>query len=228
MFDAETSAVSIASTPPLGVGINQLSCTELNCALIDQGAREPYPRFSFSADGGTTWSNPLDIPWASGETITSLSCGAVFDCVVSALSRTHQLELYVTRDDGVTWTSHPTPSSWSSLTSLSCEATRCEGLATISGVSSIVHSTTFARTWKKVALASTANALACIDTTCVVGGQTKSAAAWLATFSKGVTSTIALRYVPTPLLDVACGSKVCAAIGVTTLLKIPLFLKSGR
>jgi hypothetical protein len=30
-----------------------------------------------------------------------------------------------------------------------------------------------------------------------------------------------LRYVPSPLLDAACGSKVCAAIGVTTLVSIP-------
>jgi hypothetical protein len=33
---------------------------------------------------------------------------------------------------------------------------------------------------------------------------------------------VTLRYVPTPLLNVACGSKVCAAIGVTTLLSVPV------
>jgi hypothetical protein len=31
-----------------------------------------------------------------------------------------------------------------------------------------------------------------------------------------------LRYVPTPLLNVACGAKRCAAIGVTTMLSVPL------
>jgi hypothetical protein len=29
-----------------------------------------------------------------------------------------------------------------------------------------------------------------------------------------------LRYVPSILLDVACGDKICAAVGVTTLLSV--------
>jgi hypothetical protein len=36
------------------------------------------------------------------------------------------------------------------------------------------------------------------------------------------TTSVTLRYVPSPLLGVACGSKICAAIGVTTLVSVPL------
>jgi hypothetical protein len=31
---------------------------------------------------------------------------------------------------------------------------------------------------------------------------------------------VKLKYVPSPIVDVACGSKICAAIGVTTVLAL--------
>jgi hypothetical protein len=54
-----------------------------------------------------------------------------------------------------------------------------------------------------------------------VVGQRADGRAWLA-FARGkATSNVALRYVPSSLLAVACGSKVCAAIGVTTVVSVP-------
>ncbi|HVB51041.1 MAG TPA: sialidase family protein [Acidimicrobiales bacterium] len=227
-FDAASHSVSIANPPPGGNGVSALTCNDLNCALIDSSAPTSSPRFSFSADGGVTWSNPLAMTWANGDVITSTSCGQVFNCAVSAVSASHQLEVFITRDDGATWVQRSTPNSWTTLTSLSCVGLDCVGLATIGGASALVRSSTFARTWTHVSLPQHANALSCVAMTlCVVVGQNSKALAWLATVRGTTTVTSPLRYVPTPLLGVACGSKVCAAIGVTTVLSLPLALKSG-
>jgi hypothetical protein len=38
---------------------------------------------------------------------------------------------------------------------------------------------------------------------------------------RSTSSSVKLKYVPSPLLDVACGAKVCAAIAITTVLSFP-------
>jgi len=227
-FDAPSHSVTIVNPPPGGNGVRALTCSALNCALIDTSTRSTAPRFGFSADGGATWSNPLAMSWASGDVITSLSCGAVFDCVVSALTTQHQLQVFVTHDDGESWTARSTPRSWTTLSSLSCDNLRCVGLATVNGTSAIVRTNTFARTWSSAPLSQHANALACVTlSSCVAVGQDAKSSPWLVTIKSGTTSSTRLRYVPTPLLGVACGSKVCGAIGVTTVLTVPLTLKSS-
>lgn len=227
-FDATSHSVSIVNPPPGGDGVSALTCNKLNCALIDSSASASSPRFSFSADGGVTWSNPLPMTWAKGDTVTSTSCGEVFNCAVSAVSATHQLEVFITRNDGATWLQRSTPNSWTTLSSLSCEGLHCVGLATINGASALVRSSTFARTWTHVSLPQHANALSCVAmSSCVVVGQNSKALPWLAIVRGSATVTRPLRYVPTPLLGVACGSKVCAAIGVTTVVSVPLTLKGS-
>jgi len=56
---------------------------------------------------------------------------------------------------------------------------------------------------------------------CFVAGERTDGEGWLARVDKKVVTNVKLRYVPTPLLGVACGTKVCAAIAVTTVLSIP-------
>jgi len=227
-FDATSHTVTIVNPPSGGSGVSALTCKALNCALVDSSARSSAPRFSFSADDGATWSSPTSVSWASGDVITALSCGEVFDCVVSALTTQHQLQIFITRNDGVTWTQRSTPSSWSTLSSLTCDGLRCVGLATINGTSAIVRTNTFARLWTSASLSHRTNALACVAmSSCVAVGQYATSSPWLATVEGRTTSPARLRYVPTPLLDVACGSKVCAAIGYTTVLTLPLTLKSS-
>lgn len=227
-FADASDALIAATAPPGGIGIEALTCNELNCALVDTSARDGVPRFSFSADDGLTWTNALSMSWASGDAITSLSCGAVFDCLVGALSPRHRLVLYVTRDGGATWNKRLTPSAWTTLTSLSCEQLRCVALASTANSSKLIHSSTFARTWSSVSLSQHANALACSTrTSCVVVGQRQNETPWLATVQDGAAVNASLRYVPTPLLNVACGTKLCAAIGVTTVLSVPLIPPPG-
>jgi hypothetical protein len=222
-FDATDHALSVATPPPGGVGVDALNCDGLNCALVDTSAQVGVPRFSFSADEGLSWTNPLTMSWAKGDTITTLACVAVFDCVVGALTPRHQFVLNVTRDGGVTWNERTTPRAWTTMTSLTCAQLRCVALASTAHSSLLIRSNTFARTWTDVTLAQRANALACsASSTCVVVGQRTSETPWLATLREGATVSASLRYVPTPLLNVACGTKRCAAIAITTVLNVPL------
>ena len=94
-------------------------------------------------------------------------------------------------------------------------------LATTATRTRLVRTTSFGRSWTSVSLDYSANALACTTTvTCVVGGQKDALTPWVALVRRGVVIAVPLRYVPTPVIDVACGTKVCAAIGVTTLLAL--------
>jgi hypothetical protein len=135
----------------------------------------------------------------------------------------HVFSLYVSNDGGSTWSLETTPSTWTTLTSLTCQLRRCVALATTAHTSQLVRSTTFARTWKVVVtLTHPASSVACTTgARCVVVGQRAGGHAWLSLMHGKSVAGVTLRYVPSPLLGVACGSKVCAAIGITTLVSVP-------
>jgi hypothetical protein len=222
LFNAKSDTVDTVTAPPGGIGIESLACNDLLCGLIDTGVQGDVPRLSISSDGGTEWAAPIALPWAKGDAITTLSCGSALACAIGTLSATHQFSLRATQDGGNTWTTRSTPSSWTSLRSLSCQARRCVALASEGDTSALVRSTTFTRTWSSVSLTNRGNALACTTlSSCVVAGERSDGEGWLARVDKKVVTNVKLRYVPTPLLGVACGTKVCAAIAVTTVLSIP-------
>jgi hypothetical protein len=223
LFNAKGDTVNPATAPQNGIGIDALSCDGVNCALVDTGMQGDLPRLSLSSNGGIDWTLPTTIPWAKGDAVTTLSCGTVLACAVGTLSPTHVFSLHVTLDGGATWMSRATPVAWTSLRSLNCQRRDCVALANEGDSSSLVRSNNFATSWTSVSLANKANALACTAlSTCVVAGQEIDGSGWLATVHAKVATPVPLRYVPTPLLGVACGSKVCAAVGVTTLLSVPL------
>jgi hypothetical protein len=222
LFSAKGDTVDAVTAPPGGIGIESLACNDLICGLIDTGVQGDTPRLSISSDGGTDWAAPIALPWAKGDAITTLSCGTALACAIGTLSQTHQFSLRVTQDGGNTWTTRSTPSSWTSLRSLSCQARRCVALAIEGDASALVRSTTFTRIWSSVSLADRGNAIACATlTSCFVAGEQTDGEGWLARVDKKVVTNVKLRYVPTPLVGVACGTKVCAAIAVTTVLSIP-------
>ncbi len=222
LFSAKGDTVNTVTAPPGGIGIESLACNDLICGLIDTGVQGDIPRLSISSDGGSQWAAPVALPWAKGDAITTLSCGTALACAIGALSGTHQFSLRVTQDGGITWTARSTPSSWTSLRSLSCQARRCVALASEGDTSDLVRSTTFTRTWSSLSLSDRGNALACTtQTSCFVAGERTNGEGWLVRVDKKVVTNVKLRYVPTPLLGVACGNKVCAAIAVTTVLSVP-------
>ncbi len=220
-FDTHGDTVMSAVPPPGGIGVSSLTCNAATCAMIDTSTTGE-PRFALSADDGATWTTPVPLAWAQRDAITAFTCASATNCAVGVLSLGHEFSLYVTTDAGATWSESVTPSSWTTLTSLSCAANRCVGLARTDNSSLLVRSKTFTRTWTSATLAEPASGLACFTfNRCVVVGQRANSDPWLATVDDKRSSNVDLRYVPSPLLDVACGTKVCAAIGVTTLVSIP-------
>jgi hypothetical protein len=221
-FDSHGHTLTSVTPPAGGIGISALTCNTTACALIDSSTTGE-PRFSVSSNGGTTWTAPGPIAWAKGDAITAFTCGSDLECAIGVLSASHVFSLYVTTDGGTTWSASPTPSAWTTLTSLSCAGERCVGLASTSSSSLLVRSKTFTRTWKSAKLAQPTAALACFTFhRCIAVGQGSSAQPWLATIHNDSATNVDLRYVPSPLVSVACGSKVCAAIGVTTLVSVPV------
>jgi hypothetical protein len=221
LFNSHGSTLTPLAPPAQGIGVSSLTCGASNCALIDAGPGG-VPRMSLSSDAGTTWSTPAPLHFAKSAAITTFSCGSASSCALGLMTPAHVFSLYVSNDGGATWTLDPTPGSWTTLTSLTCQLRRCVALATTQSASQLVRSTTFARTWKVVKLAHTASSVACTTSVdCVVVGQRVGGEAWLSRVRGKTATSVNLRYVPSPLLGVACGSKVCAAIGVTTLVSIP-------
>jgi hypothetical protein len=137
------------------------------------------------------------------------------------------INIYVTLDGGATWTPRTASASvaWETLTSLTCKKLVCVGLAEEPSRWHIVRTTTLGRTWSvKSAFTVATNSvptLACSNLThCALGGTKDGSTPWLATYNDGALTAQKLKYVPSPILQLACGSKVCAGIGVTTLLAL--------
>jgi hypothetical protein len=220
-YRAADHTVSVAVTPTGGVGISALDCYgPLTCALIDTSANGQY-RFSETIDGGTTWTSSLPLDWTSGDSVTSLACNASANCLVGATTPSGQVQLAVTHDAGATWVARSTSSAWTGIASLTCRARACVALAATSRGSRIIRSTNLGLNWNGVQVSANASALACTTwSRCVAVGQSAAGTPWLARVTRVAVTIRSLQYVPSPLLDVACGTKVCAAIGVTTLLAL--------
>jgi hypothetical protein len=222
-YDATANSMSVASAPSGGSGIEEVSCYRaLTCAIIDSS--HSTQRFLVTDDGGASWTPVGDIGVASQDSVTSLACTSNLQCIVSFLHASNGIVVYVTADGGTTWTPRTgfSTATWGALTSLNCVGSKCEGLAKLPSGWRIVRTDNFGKTWKKVASLSTSIlSLACASLErCVVGGLEGSSSPWLATVVAGSVTPVKLKYVPTQIADVACGSKICAAIGVTTVMAL--------
>jgi hypothetical protein len=221
LFDSHTHALSILTPPPGGIGASAVTCNQVACGLIDTGANG-VPRFLTSTDTGTSWSAVEPLHFARGDAISDFTCASPTACALGLVTLSHEFSLYVTTDAGSTWQYQAVPSSWTTMTSLSCTAQKCDALASTASDSLLVRSTNFTQTWKTITLADSASAASCTQlTVCVVVGQ-RTGEAWLSTMQRSTASPVKLKYVPSPLLGVACGAKVCAAIAITTLLSFPV------
>lgn len=221
LFDSHGSSLTPLTPPAQGIGVSALTCGVSSCALIDTGPGG-VPRMSLSSDDGTTWSSPAPLHFAKSDAITTFSCGSASDCALGLMTLAHVFSLYVSSDGGSSWGLEITPGAWTTVTSLACQLRRCVAVATTAHTSELVRSTTFTRTWKVEKLTHHASSVACTpNARCVVVGQGASGQAWLSLVHGTATTGVTLRYVPSPLLGVACGSKICAAIGVTTLVSVP-------
>jgi hypothetical protein len=224
-YDARSHAITVATAPTGASGISAISCyASMTCAILD--STKSGPRFLTTDDGGATWTPPTTITVPLHEAVTSLSCVSSNECMMVFQNSSNGVAIYVTDDGGATWTQRTGSSTvtWSVLTSLNCSGQKCVGLAKLFTGWRVVRTKNFAVTWTKVSsLRGAISALACMTLErCVVGGMTnfQSSVPLLATVTSGVVHVAKLKYVPSPISDVACGSNVCAAIGVTTVLTL--------
>ncbi len=221
-YDASTKSISPAPTPRGGLGISALSCySDQSCAAVDSTGIVGDSRLSFTSDGGATWTSPLPMKWSANDSITSLSCSDALDCLAAATGLDGRALVEVTHDGGGSWAARTLSADWNSLSSLTCVGLRCVGLASSANGSSVERTQSFGRGWSAIPLNARTNALACTSfTLCVLVGQTNAQAPWLATLHHRAVTVASLRYVPSPLTSVACGTKVCAAIAVSTVLAL--------
>ncbi len=201
--------------------MNAISCDAgRSCAVIDTGAGTS-PRLSVTPDGGATWTTPHVIDAAKGDVVTAFACASEFHCLVATTTPTGALNLFATSDGGMSWSLTTTPVTWTALRSLHCRARRCVAVVSSTTGDRFVRTTNFGERWRGVALAHGANAVACTAfATCVVAGLNGTSGAWLGIVHGRTVTSATLQYVPSPLLGVACGSRVCAAVGVTTVLAL--------
>jgi BNR/Asp-box repeat len=225
LYDASSHAISVASAPTGASGITAISCyASMTCAVLD--STKSGPRFLTTSDGGATWSPPTTFGVPSQESATSLSCVSSTECIVGFQSSSNGVAVYVTHDGGATWTLRTGASTvtWSVLTSLNCFGQKCFALAKLFTGWRIVRTNNFGKKWSKVAsIKGAILTLACTSLDrCVVGGMTdfQSSVPLLATVTSGSVEVAKLKYVPSPISDVACGSKICVAIGVTTVMTL--------
>jgi hypothetical protein len=226
-YDATSQTIRPLPGPSGASGIAAISCYQsLTCAIIDStgSTTTTMTRFLTTDNGGATWTPVGSIGVPSQNSVTSLSCPSAVRCIASFLNASNGIIVYVTTDGGTTWTPRsglPTL-TWSALTSLNCTGTKCVGLAKLSTGWRIVRTDNFGEKWKKVAsLPSSILTLACGSLThCVVAGMTGTSSPWLATVTSGSVTRVRLKYVPSPIADVSCGTKICAAIGVTTVMTL--------
>lgn len=218
-YDAADHSVVPVPSPAHGRGVEALSCfADDSCALVDSTGPVTASRLSFSSDGGETWISTT-VPWTSGHPVTALACLDDLDCLLAATSGGGAASLEVTHDGGATWTALNVPAGWTTLSSLTCAARHCAALATTSSATSVVRSSRFGSTWSGVAVDARVRALACATLShCLLAGETTDGRAWLARLTRSRVTPLRLRYVPTPLVSVACAPAACVAVGSTTVL----------
>jgi hypothetical protein len=219
-YQQSDGSLSVATAPRAGRGVSALDCfATASCAVVDATGIAGSSRLSFTSDGATTWSSPSPMAWTVGEAVTALSCTDTLDCLVAATTSSDQVLLEATHDGGITWTQRTVPSRWRTLTSLTCAKLDCVALVNAGTSSLVARTSTFGRLWRSAELVNSASALACARLSrCVVAGATSTRGPWLATLKGLRAKTVALAYVPSPLIDAACSVKICAAVAVSTVL----------
>lgn len=223
-YDAGTHTITAVTAPTGASGIAAISCyASMTCAIVE--STTSGPQFLTSVDGGETWSTPDGFDFPPHGSVTALSCQSDLRCMASFLSASHGIEVFVSTDGGTLWNERPpTPDTWSVLTSLNCSGKKCVGLTKRFTGWQIVRTDNFGTSWSRVSsLVGSISTFACTSLDrCVVAGMTnlQSSVPLLATVTSGAVRVAKLKYVPSPISEVACGSRICAAIGVTTVMTL--------
>ncbi len=223
-YDESSQSVSAVTTPPHSLGVKGVSCyASLSCAAVDT-LHNDVARFLTTTDGGVTWTPQSHLVMNAGAQVSAFTCASELSCMVVG-SLQHGVVVYVTNDGGTTWvtrTTDPT-STWSQLTSLDCQRTDCVALADLRSGWHVVRTHNFGTSWRRGGAVQALSYLACSSiNTCVAAGQKDqtSGAAWIATVDSSNVAPLPLNYVPSRIISVSCGKKICAAIANTTVMAL--------
>jgi hypothetical protein len=224
LYDATAQTVNAVTVPPNSLGVDGISCyAALSCAVVDD-VKSDAPRFLTTTDGGVTWSAHGPLVMSSGEQVSAFTCSSALSCMTAG-SFQNGVMVYVTSDGGSTWSVRTTlnTSTWSQLTSLTCQRTACVGLADFQSGWHVVRTKNFGKSWKHGGTVKTLASLACASVEkCVSAGQENqtSDTPWIATVESSTVTPLRLTYVPSGIISVSCGTKICAAIGNTTVMAL--------
>ncbi len=224
LYDATAATVTAVTSPPNSLGVDGISCyATLSCAAVDD-EKSDAPRFLTTTDGGVTWTPHSPLVVSSGEQVSAFTCATALSCMAIG-SFQNGVMVYVTNDGGSTWSVRTTPptSTWLQLTSLTCQHSACVGLVGLHSGWYVVRTKNFGKSWKRGGAVKTLSYLACSSVQkCVAAGQTNqtSDTPWIATVEASKVTPLRLKYVPSGIIGVSCGRKICAAIGDTTVMAL--------
>lgn|GEM_PF-2573839 len=230
--------------------VDALSCTSnADCSLLYADFSGNLELANASLSGPATWSHRILSRVASGgpvptsttsttstssttttlastsptPTATTPATGLAMACTTSTCvvvtSSDHHTRIGTVTADIMTTSSTV---NWQSVQSLSCERRSCTALVTTPSGQEVAHSNNLGRSWSTVATPTSLTSLSCAtQTECVgVGGSTTTA--WVGWIDGSTITAGTTNYVPSALIGVSCGLRSCAAIGVTTLVTVPL------
>ncbi|MEO9181651.1 MAG: hypothetical protein ABI298_08400 [Acidimicrobiales bacterium] len=224
LYDATAQTVTAVTSPPNSLGVDGISCyATLSCAVVDD-VKSDAPRFLTTSDGGVTWTPHGPLVMSSSAQVSAFACATALSCMAIGSFQSGVM-VYVTNNGGLTWSVRSTlpTSTWLQLTSLTCQRTACVGLADLQSGWHVVRTKNFGKSWKRGGSVKTLSYLACTSVEkCVAAGQTNqtSDTPWIATVEASIVTSLRLKYVPSGIISVACGKKICAAIGDTTVMAL--------
>ena len=222
-YDAAHRDVTALAAPPGGTGVDSLSCVDTSfCMLADTTISGP--RLFTTPDAGATWT-PMTTPTAAaGDRIDHLACTSSSQCLAVTQLAAGGVDISSTTDGGATWSvaAIGAAPSFSSVASLSCAQRQCTMVDVTATGTGVSRGTDFGGRWGDVrAVSSTPSLVACTNAKhCVLTGRAARSTPWIETVVERHVAPVSLKYVPTPLDSLSCGTSVCAAVSATTVVSL--------
>ena len=172
-----------------------------------------------STSTSTTTTTSTTLPASnnsSNENVSglALSCPDTYQCVAAVQAGTALSLVRVL--PGIQSTES---TNWKAVASLSCSTKSCEALITTPTGKVLAHSSNFAKSWRYASAPLGLSKFQCATTQHCVGIGPGPWVGWINGLNVTPGKTT---YVPSALLDVACSTKDCAAIGITTVASVRL------
>ena len=222
-YDGATRTLSALVAPVNGNGVDAVGCdAQMTCMIADTTIAGP--RVMMTTDAGATWSTVSPPTSAPGDRVDHLACTSALDCLAVTQLATGGVDFSVTSDGATSWTNATTstPADVTSVSSLSCVARQCTVVYDTDSGPKVARSTDFAARWSDLrSVGPSPRLVACASSSrCVIAGQSGRATPWIETTVGRHVVRVDLKYVPSPIEALSCGTRLCAGVGVATVLTV--------